>query len=138
MKNELTTFIANDGMIFDNEFNCRLHDGIVAMANPNAPFKIYSYCQRLTRREDLDAAQLIFVSSKATDDDKKNLIALLTDNYHTNIIDHDGEPIALGDLALFNIIRVGWYYVYCSATAMGQWHFIDCMSVNALRQHNGK
>ena len=135
MKNKFTTFIANDGTVFDNEFDCRLYDGIAAMANPNAPFKIYSCCQRLIHQEDLDAAQLIFVLSKATDDDKKNLIALLTDNYNTNIIDHDGEPIALGDLALFDNIRVGWYYIYRSATATGQWHFIDCITVNALRQH---
>ena len=80
MKNELATFISNDGTVFNNEFDCRLHDGIAAMANSNAPFKIYSCCKRLTLQEDLDAAQLIVVSYKATDHDKKNLRALLTDN----------------------------------------------------------
>lgn len=138
MKNELTTFIANDDTVFDNEFDCRLHDGIAAMADPDAPFKIYSYYRRLTLQDDLDAAQLIFVSGEATDDDKKNLIALLTDNYVTNSIDNDGEPIALGDLALFDSIRVGWYYIYWSETAAGQWHFIDFLTLAALRKHSGE
>lgn len=138
MKNALTTFIANDNTVFDNEFDCRLHDGIATMAADGAPFQIYNYAQRLRFQEELDMARLIYVSAEATDDDKNNLIILLTNNYNINIIDNDGEPIALGDLALFDSIRPGWYYVYSSATVTRQWHFIDFLTIVALRNHTAK
>lgn len=138
MKNAPTIFIANDNTVFNNEFDCRLHDGIATMTADGAPFQIYNYARRLCFQEELDMAQLIYVSDEATDDDKKNLIAILMNNYNTNIIDNDGEPIALGDLALFDSIRTGWYYVYSSEIVTRQWHFIDFLTIVALRNHTAK